>query len=77
MTTDSKTAWDSVLSVAQPKWNGLVFGTVFEGKRYIAGSGIQAGANVHPFEWRNELFERVDPLTLQLLPNAQRQPNPL
>ncbi len=60
-----------------PKWNGLVFGTVFEGKRYIAGSEIRAGANVHPFEWRNELFERVDPLTLQRLPNAQRQPKPL
>ena len=59
-----------------PKWNGLIFGTVFEGQRFIAGSEVPAGANVQPFEWRNELFERVDPLTLQRLQGAQRQPKP-
>lgn len=59
-----------------PKWNGLMFGVVSSGKRFMAGNEVPVAAHVHPFEWRNELFERVDPLTLSLVPGAQRQPKP-
>ena len=59
-----------------PKWNGLMFGVVSAGKRFIAGNEVPTAANVHPFEWRNEQFERVDPSTLALLPGAQAQPKP-
>ena len=59
-----------------PRWNGLTFGIVFDGRRFMAGTEVQAIANVHPFEWRNDLFERVDPLSLARLQDAQPQPKP-
>jgi hypothetical protein len=54
----------------------LTFGIVFDGRRFMAGTEVQAIANVHPLEWRNELFERVDPLSLARLQDAQPQPKP-
>jgi hypothetical protein len=51
-------------------------GVVVGGQRYVAGSGVQDETLCQQFEWRNRLFERVDPRTLSLLPGAQKQPRP-
>ena len=59
-----------------PRWNGLMFGILAGGRRFLAGAEIPDGAEVHAFEWRNELFERVDPGSLRRLNDAQIQPRP-
>lgn len=59
--------------------NGREFGVLYQGGRYLGGaqraeadlSGLPAGT-----EWFNEGFERCDPVTMKLLPGAQRQPKP-
>lgn len=51
-------------------------GTIYNGQRFLEGMKINL---VHPSEtvqWRNELFERCDGLTMSRLNGAQRQPNP-
>lgn len=53
-----------------------IFGVVSDGKRYVCGLEILDSSAVEPLEWRNELFERLDGRTLELLPGAQRQPRP-
>ena len=47
-----------------------------EDKRYVAGSEVSVDANVDHFEWRNSLFERMDPRALKRLDGAQLQPRP-
>lgn len=54
----------------------LVFGIIFEAKRYVCGLEMPEAAGLGSIEWRNELFERCDCRTLQRLPDAQRQPRP-
>ncbi len=52
---------------------GLRFGTLFEGRRYLAGARIsQKAARTSNVEWFNELFERVDGGRAKLLDGAQR-----
>jgi hypothetical protein len=52
--------------------NGLTFGTVHDSERYYAGA--RAGrTDVAPgVEWFNDLYERVDGLTMRPLLGAQR-----
>jgi hypothetical protein len=42
---------------------GRLFGVIIDGKRYLAGNAVPEDANVDQFEWRNNLFERMDPRT--------------
>ncbi|MEV0949029.1 hypothetical protein [Promicromonospora sp. NPDC050249] len=49
------------------------FGTVFQGKRYLAGARVtQATVRASKVEWFNELFERVDGARGRRLSDAQR-----
>jgi hypothetical protein len=54
-----------------------MFGVIIDGRRYLAGAAVPDDANVDRFEWRNNLFERMDPRTLLRLDGAQQQPRPL
>lgn len=58
-------------------YNGLDFGIIYNGKRYLSGVQIDNLANFEHIEWRNELFERFDGTKKRILPNAQKQPNVL
>lgn len=59
-----------------PRGPGRLFGVVLNGQRYLAGASVPSDANLDEFEWRNCLFERMDPRTLRRLGAAQPQPRP-
>lgn len=59
-----------------PSGAGRLFGVIVDGQRYLAGTAVPHDANVDQFEWRNNLFERMDPRTLRRLDGAQPQPRP-
>ncbi|MFG1227993.1 hypothetical protein [Xanthobacter wiegelii] len=51
---------------------GKVVGFVSDGERYLYGLPIQFLPSLESIEWRDELFQRVSPVTLNLMSNAQR-----
>lgn len=53
--------------------NGMTFGVVYDGRRYLSGAvvGREAAAS-STVEWFNEVFERVDGARMMRLPEAQR-----
>jgi hypothetical protein len=59
-----------------PSGPARLFGVVDGNQRYLAGQLAYDDGNLEGFEWRNTLFERVDPRTRSLLKGAQRQPKP-
>ena len=59
-----------------PRGEGRMFGIVMGDHKYLAGAIVPVDANINQFEWRNRLFERVDPVTFQRLEGAQPQPRP-
>ena len=50
-----------------PHGAGRMFGLLIDGKRYLAGTEVPDDANLDQFQWRNNLFERMDPRTLRRL----------
>lgn len=52
------------------------FGIVYRGDPYLLGTRAQAQWQLDAVEWRNTLFERCDPHTLELLPTAKRHSRP-
>ena len=56
------------------KGNTRFFGIVRQGKIFFMGSEVSQLENLNFVEWRNDEFERCDPHTLEILPEAQRQP---
>lgn len=58
------------------KGPGLSFGVIHHGYRYLFGALVANPTGCERVEWRNELFERCDCHTMQILPDAQRQPSP-
>jgi hypothetical protein len=54
------------------KGAGRSFGLILERKRYLAGHRLVGDERVESLEWRNELFERMDPTTRRRLPGAAR-----
>ena len=58
------------------KGAGKRFGIIHAGNRYINGKLIEEIGNINSVEWRNSLFERCDGQSMEILPNAQRQPKP-
>jgi hypothetical protein len=59
-----------------PSFPSRLFGIVWRNGRYLAGSPAPNRAQLDQFEWRNCLFERVDPHTLKRIEGAQPQPRP-
>jgi hypothetical protein len=59
------------------RFNGKNFGIIYEGKRYFLGKELIGTENLSNIEWRNELFERSDGQTKEILNGAQRQPDEL
>lgn len=59
-----------------PSFPARMFGIVWNNARFLAGAPVGDSAQLDAFEWRNHLFERVDPQTLQRLSGAKRQPKP-
>lgn len=59
------------------KGPGVRFGTVYQGKRYIAGNRVtQRRARISNVQWFNELFERADGGRAKRLPQAQKHALP-
>ncbi|HWD87170.1 MAG TPA: hypothetical protein VG367_03520 [Mucilaginibacter sp.] len=54
--------------------NAISFGIVKDKKRFLNGSEINQFQNLKFVEWRNELFERIEPEKMEILSSAQRQP---
>jgi hypothetical protein len=73
---DARSAGPPQLVALYPSFPSRLFGIVWRKQRYLAGSGVPDDAQLDAFEWRNCLFERVDPYTLQRLAGAQPQPRP-
>ncbi|MBK1895227.1 hypothetical protein [Chryseobacterium paridis] len=59
------------------KFNGKNFGIIYKNQRYYLGTKIHKLEETSNLEWRNELFERYNGITKQILEGAQRQPNDL
>lgn len=51
-----------------------LFGIIKDGARYIHGRKVDYNPSLNNIEWRNDNFERVDPLTMKLMAGAQAQP---
>jgi hypothetical protein len=73
---DPQSAGPPQLVALYPSFPGRIFGVVWHDQRYLAGALVPDGARLDAFEWRNCLFERVDPHTLRRLEGAQPQPRP-
>ena len=57
--------------------DGVVFGVIVDGQRCLRGAALSTDeATRAEVEWRNELFERCDPATMQRLPSAQPHARP-
>lgn len=56
--------------------NAKVFGIIFNKQRYLNGQSVNDNVDLNKVEWRNDLFERCDGRTLELLEDAQTQPRP-
>jgi hypothetical protein len=54
--------------------NAINFGIIRDGKRFLNGVEINQFENLKFVEWRNDLFERVEPENMKIMPSAQRQP---
>jgi hypothetical protein len=55
---------------------GKMFGVIVGGVRYVAGNVVMDDTALDEIEWRNNLFERMNPRTLKRLEGAQQQPRP-
>jgi len=73
---DARSAGPPQLVGLYPSFGTRLFGVVWRNGRYLAGSPVPDGAQLDKFEWRNCLFERVDPHTLRRIEGAQPQPRP-
>jgi hypothetical protein len=58
------------------KGPAILFGIVFQGRRYLAGMETGVGKSHSTVQWRNEYFEVCDALTMKRKEGAQRQPIP-
>jgi hypothetical protein len=54
----------------------MEFGIVYNGERYLRGKPVRSSDVPLNLDWFNELFERMDPITLKRLPKAQRHAKP-
>ncbi len=54
--------------------NCKLFGVINNLKKYIFGKESSEDIASNRIEWRNENFERIDPIALKLIEGAQRQP---
>lgn len=57
--------------------NGKNFGILYKDELYYLGNKIESLNDFSKIEWRNELFERIDSKTKEILLGAQKQPNPI
>jgi hypothetical protein len=57
--------------------NAKFYGIIYNNKRYLHGVQVDNLLNLNNVEWRNELFEVCDGITMKRKKDAQRQPNPL
>ncbi len=55
---------------------GRTFGFQWEGRRYVGGTEFPPNGDTTRFDWFNNLFERIDGQTGELLKGAARQPKP-
>jgi hypothetical protein len=51
-------------------------GVIYQGRRYLRGMEVASNLDLRRVEWRNELFELCDGLSMERLASAQPQPRP-
>lgn len=61
----------------KPTGVGENLGIIYKKQLYYLGSPIDKDGALDNIEWRNENFERCAGNSMNILPNAQRQPNPI
>jgi hypothetical protein len=61
----------------KPYSPAISFGIIINNKRYFLGAIIDNNANLREVEWRNDLFELCDGITMKKLPKAKPQPDDL
>ena len=62
---------------SKPDSPAIAYGIIKDNKRYFLGTQISKSVAFDGIEWRNELFERCDGMTMKKLENAQLQPDHL
>ena len=75
-TSDASTGGPPQLVGLFRKGPGRSFAVVYKKQRYLAGRKVDPAEVDEKLFSPNELFERVDVASANLLPNAQRQPRP-
>lgn len=63
--------------IRKPKSTAITFGVISKGRRTFLGAHIDNLRNFDTVPWRNENFELCAGATMQRLPNAQAQPDPM
>jgi len=61
----------------KPNSPAITYGIIRDKRRYFWGARIDDDADLGSVEWRNDLFELCDGLTMKRLPSAQPQPDNL
>ncbi|MHB1349256.1 MAG: hypothetical protein ACYCYR_05235 [Desulfobulbaceae bacterium] len=61
----------------KPESAAITYGIIRENKRYFLGAQIDKDVDFETVEWRNDLFELCDGLTMKRRPEAQAQPDKL
>lgn len=63
--------------IRKPQSTAITFGVISKGKRTFLGAHIDNLRNFDKIPWRNENFELCNGATMQKLPQAQVQPDPM
>jgi hypothetical protein len=61
----------------QREKNGLIFGIVWDGRRYVLGSPVEDYPGLASVHWRDDLLQCCDPITRARQTWAQRQYRPM
>ena len=56
--------------------NAVNYGVVYKNSRFCSGVPVDNLGGLESVEWRNELFERVNGESKEIIPGAQKQPDP-
>jgi hypothetical protein len=74
--TDPSTGGAPQLVGLYRKGPAVTFGMVWKGRRFLSGAEVVGVLNPSALEWRDELFQRCDPLTLNVVEAGQRHARP-
>lgn len=74
---DSLSGGAPQLASIYPKGPARICGALHKGSLHLHGLPVVQTPALKKITWFDNLFQRIDPLTLQLVPGAQKQPRPI